>query len=115
VNKMMVITGLVIFVTGFTATLASACNCGKSTKSENSMPPSCQCTADSCGSEELSVKDAVAVNNTVCPVSGKPIGSMGEGVTSTYQGKMYRLCCGGCVAQFKSDPGKYIKKTQENG
>lgn len=114
-KKIIFIIGFAIIVTGVTSTIALACNCGKNAKAENSMPLSCQCSTDSCGSEGLVISDAVAVNNTVCPVSGKPIGSMGEGVTVTYQGKTYRLCCGGCIAQFKTDPEKYIKKIQENG
>lgn len=115
VRRILIIIGFVVLFTGTTITLALACNCGKTVKDENAMPPSCQCSADSCGGEEgMASAEAVQVNNTVCPVSGKPIGSMGDGVTSTYQGKTYRLCCGGCVAQFKAEPEKYVKKIQES-
>ena len=113
-RRSMSIIGLTVLMISLTATVALACGCGK-TAEKGSMPPSCQCSTDSCGFEEPAVMGAVAVNNTVCPVSGKPIGSMGEGVTSTYQGKTYRLCCGGCASQFKADPEKFIKNVEENG
>jgi len=49
------------------------------------------------------------VGNTVCPVSGRPIGIMGPGVQEVYNGKIYHLCCGGCISTFESDPEKYSK------
>jgi len=51
----------------------------------------------------------VDVGNKFCPVSGRPIGVMGPGVQEIYNGKIYHLCCGGCVSTFESDPGKYSK------
>ena len=51
----------------------------------------------------------VDVGNKICPVSGRPIGVMGPGVEETYNGKIYHLCCGGCVSTFESDPEKYSK------
>jgi YHS domain-containing protein len=52
---------------------------------------------------------AVDVGNKFCPVSGRPIGVMGPGVEETYNGKIYHLCCGGCVSTFESNPEKYSK------
>jgi YHS domain-containing protein len=52
----------------------------------------------------------IDVANKICPVSGKPIGSMGEGVMYKYAGKIYHLCCAGCVDKFKMDPETFIKK-----
>ena len=51
----------------------------------------------------------VDVGNKFCPISGRPIGVMGPGVAQEYNGKVYHLCCGGCIATFKSNPEKYSK------
>ena len=52
-------------------------------------------------------KDAVAVGNKICPVTGAEIGSMGDAVKHVYKGKIYNLCCPGCVGTFDKDPQKY--------
>ena len=51
----------------------------------------------------------VDAGNKFCPVSGRPIGVMGPGVTVQYNGKTYHLCCGGCISTFQSNPEKYSK------
>src|SRR5574339_170266 len=105
---------------------AFACNCGKKTDAGNQVS-SCGCQhhsgggcggggniVDTCGAPEQSVSsdETLEIKNTVCPVSGKPIGSMGAGVTYMYGGKTFQLCCGGCVERFKSDPEKYFQKLE---
>ena len=51
----------------------------------------------------------VDAGNKFCPVSGRPIGVMGPGVTVQYNGKIYHLCCGGCISTFNDNPEKYSK------
>jgi len=54
---------------------------------------------------------AVLVGNKICPVSGEkvdPNSGMKPG-TYEYNGKVYNLCCPGCVGKFKEDPEKYSK------
>jgi len=51
----------------------------------------------------------VEVGNKHCPVSGEETGKMGPAIKITYNGKVYNLCCSGCIAKFKSDPEKYSK------
>ncbi|HQP09860.1 MAG TPA: YHS domain-containing protein [Candidatus Omnitrophota bacterium] len=60
--------------------------------------------------EAVKSLDASAVNvgNKICPVSGQEIGAMGEAVTVEYEGKVYNLCCAGCLEAFNNDPQKYI-------
>lgn len=57
------------------------------------------------------------VGNKICPVSGERIGEdNGAGmtpVTYEYEGKIYNFCCPMCIAPFKKDPQKYIKKVEE--
>jgi membrane fusion protein, copper/silver efflux system len=45
-----------------------------------------------------------------CPVTGKPLGSMGTPVSVTAAGRTVLLCCKGCENAFKKDPAKYISK-----
>jgi YHS domain-containing protein len=60
--------------------------------------------------EKQAVKP-VPVGNKICPVSGEKItieSSMAP-VTYEYKGKVYNLCCSGCVKAFAKDPEKYSK------
>ena len=99
-SKAIIVIVTAITMTGFMVSNAMACNCGKKKKDASSM--SCQCGTDSCGvMTDMKVKDAKKANNVICPVSGKPIGSMGEGVSYTHNGKTYKLCCSGCIKPFK--------------
>lgn len=60
--------------------------------------------------EDQAVKP-VPVGNTICPVSGEKIAADSgmAPVTYEYKGKVYNLCCAGCVDMFKADPEKYSK------
>ena len=49
---------------------------------------------------------------TVCPVLG---GKVDKNVYADYQGKRIYFCCKGCDTEFNKDPGKYMKKLQEEG
>ena len=57
-------------------------------------------------------KEAVNVGNKICPVTGEKIDEKTK-VTYEYQGKIYNFCCAACPDEFKKDPGKYIKKVEE--
>ena len=60
-----------------------------------------------------SVVHPIDVGNKICPVSGNPIGVMGPGVGYEYNGKIYHLCCSGCLAEFKKNPEKYSKIAED--
>ncbi|MDF1859411.1 MAG: hypothetical protein P1U87_04315 [Verrucomicrobiales bacterium] len=51
-----------------------------------------------------------AAAQTVCPVSGEELGSMGEPIVMTYEGKEVKLCCKSCIKKFEADPAKYAAK-----
>jgi YHS domain-containing protein len=53
----------------------------------------------------------VLVGNKICPVSGEKVDATSgmKPVTYEYNGKVYNLCCPGCVGKFKADPEKYSK------
>jgi len=45
-----------------------------------------------------------------CVVSGEKLGGMGEEYTFVHEGQEIKLCCKGCLKDFKKDPAKYMKK-----
>jgi YHS domain-containing protein len=46
---------------------------------------------------------------TNCPVSGEKLGGdMGAPYVFTYKGQEIKLCCKGCLKDFKKDPKKYV-------
>jgi hypothetical protein len=45
----------------------------------------------------------------VCPVTGKPLGSMGPPFRATVEGTSVALCCEMCVEKLKQNPAKYLK------
>ncbi len=55
----------------------------------------------------------VEVGNKLCPVSGEQIGTMGEGLPVEHNGKMYKLCCEGCLKDFNKDPEKFTKIAED--
>lgn len=50
-----------------------------------------------------------------CLVSDEKLGSMGDYVSYTHKeagkpDRVIRVCCEGCIDDFKGDPAKYLKK-----
>lgn len=43
-----------------------------------------------------------------CPVSGQKLGSMGDPLVKTIEGREVRFCCGGCVGRFEADTAKHF-------
>ena len=43
-----------------------------------------------------------------CPVSGQKLGSMGDPIVKTIEGREVKFCCGGCVGAFESDTEKHL-------
>jgi YHS domain-containing protein len=55
---------------------------------------------------------AQAQPQTTCPVMG---GKINNNIYVDYQGKRIYFCCKGCDTEFNKDPGKYLKKLEEQG
>jgi YHS domain-containing protein len=80
--------------------------------SEISLAMSCH---DGCSEEAVTraaKKEPVNVGNKICPVMGNKINEKNK-YTYEYEGKVYNLCCAGCVSAFKSSPEKYIKNVED--
>ena len=50
---------------------------------------------------------------STCPVSGEKLGSMGDPVVLTVEGREVKLCCKGCVNKIEKDPAKYLAVIDE--
>lgn len=48
-----------------------------------------------------------------CAVSGEKLGSMGDPYSFVHEGREVKLCCKGCLKDFKKDPAKHLKKVDE--
>lgn len=51
-----------------------------------------------------------ASSQGVCPVTGKPLGSMGPPVTVTVDGQTVQLCCKACEDKLRKSPEKYLPR-----
>jgi YHS domain-containing protein len=48
-----------------------------------------------------------------CVVGGDKLGAMGKPYDHVHEGRLVRLCCKGCLKDFKKDPASYVKKLDE--
>lgn len=48
-----------------------------------------------------------------CPISGGKLGSMGDAVVKTYDGREVRFCCASCPPKFEKDQAKSMGKLDE--
>lgn len=48
-----------------------------------------------------------------CAVSDEKLGGMGDPYVFVHEGREVKLCCKGCLKDFKKDPAKYTKKIKE--
>ena len=62
---------------------------------------------------EVSNVQTIEVGNKHCPVSGREVGLMGPAIKMNYKGKIYHLCCPGCISIFNSNPEKYSKMAED--
>ncbi len=52
----------------------------------------------------------LARRQRTCPVTGKDLGSMGTPERVVVSGRTVFLCCSGCEAKLRREPGKYLAK-----
>jgi hypothetical protein len=56
---------------------------------------------------ESQLAAAAIARQKICPVSGKPLGSMGQPVAVDINGGVIYVCCAGCADAVKANPAKY--------
>tara|TARA_R110002072_G_scaffold282552_1_gene445528 strand:- start:27147 stop:28232 length:1086 start_codon:yes stop_codon:yes gene_type:complete len=57
-----------------------------------------------------SAAEVAIAQQTICPVSGKPLGSMGAPPAVHIGDREVYVCCAGCTDRLKADPQKYLAK-----
>jgi len=62
---------------------------------------------------EQQLAAAAISRQKICPVSGKPLGSMGDPVAVDMNGQRLYVCCAGCVNAVKANPAKYASGRPE--
>ncbi len=55
-------------------------------------------------------RDAAIIKQSVCPVTGAKLGSMGEPIDVQADGQTVYLCCTGCESAISKDPQKYLSR-----
>jgi hypothetical protein len=62
----------------------------------------------------LSPEDRQSVQRQrICPVSGEPLGSMGEPIKLEVEGREVWICCAGCENALRKDPERYFAKLND--
>ncbi|MDF1841137.1 MAG: hypothetical protein P1U77_06845 [Rubripirellula sp.] len=62
---------------------------------------------------EMQLAAAAIARQKICPVSGKPLGSMGQSVAVEVSGEKVYVCCVSCAESVNADPGKYASGRPE--
>ena len=58
-------------------------------------------------------EQAAALEQEICPVSEKPLGSMGKPIKVAVDGQEVFVCCEGCVDMVKESPDEYLAKLKK--
>ena len=104
-KKKLILVGIVLFMFGLTTSSFAQMKCAGHPSGGHKHNSSVSTT-------QTSQEKAVAVGNKVCPVLNEKIDEKLK-ATYEYKGKIYNFCCPACIDEFKKDPGKYIKKVDE--
>ena len=100
-HKFLIALGAAILIlAGYSLAYACGGGCGCGARKEE-------------GQRSKENSKAIEVGNKVCPVMGGKIVER-RAVKFEHEGKMYNLCCAGCIGEFKNDPKKYIEKIKGN-
>ncbi|MBL6706552.1 MAG: hypothetical protein ISQ06_10590 [Planctomycetaceae bacterium] len=62
-----------------------------------------------------SAAEVAVAQQKICPVSGKPLGSMGAPPAVRIGDRDVYVCCAGCTNALKADPQKYLAKLTPTG
>jgi YHS domain-containing protein len=81
--------------------------CASSASADPGTPTSSPAAADTAAPKAFDAPPPVGTKAT-CPVMGGEFVVGEQTERSTYKGKHYVFCCGGCKPQFDADPGKFV-------
>jgi YHS domain-containing protein len=91
----------------------SVCKGKSNTKDATACTDKSKMKAGSACADKSEMKEATSskISNKLCPVMGEDVDATVE--TVNYKDKEIGFCCKKCVAKFKKDPEKYMKKLKE--
>jgi len=81
---------------------------------EATAPASPDGTADALASLSPGDRELVRRQGS-CPVTRKPLGSMGPPIRLEVDGRVVFLCCSGCEGKLRGDPARYLDGRSEPG
>ncbi len=70
-------------------------------------------TGSTLAAENAEAPKAKPYTLDTCIVTGEKLGTMGDVVTVTREGREIKFCCRGCIKDFDKDSAKFIKKIEE--
>jgi hypothetical protein len=100
--------------TVFVFTLAPTLfGCGSNGQSNNPVPTAAVDRSGTADIGDIALLESeadrdAAIRQSICPVSGKPLGSMGKPIKINVQGRDVFLCCSGCEDSLREEPQKYF-------
>ena len=122
VFSILVLTGVTLLVSSgcgkHQADLGPTANAPAGGKSQESLPDGAGVPPTPAANPELeqalaalsSEDRALAASQRECPVTEKPLGSMGTPVKVRVRDRDVLLCCEGCDAEIQANPEKYLAK-----
>ncbi len=89
---------------------------GANQQNPTSLPPTLkQRPIDATASSLTAFEQELVTSQSICPVTGAPLGSMGGPVIITVDGRPVALCCIGCEKRFIADKEKYFAMIDNAG
>jgi Cu(I)/Ag(I) efflux system membrane fusion protein len=95
---------------GLAAAYFGAASRGSAGPAPVSRPSASSDPSDSALNELAEEDRPLARQQKLCPVTGKPLGSMGKPPRVDLQGRAVFLCCSGCEGSLRADPKKYLAR-----
>jgi len=64
---------------------------------------------------DRAIRNASGDGQTLCPVTGAELGSMGDPIATEVEGRKLWTCCDACPPKVKANPAKYLAKLASGG
>jgi len=113
-SRKLIILGIALFLVIAVSGISyacSTCGCQASHKDDGHSHPENVAAAE-VAAPKSAVQQVTQVNNKICPVMGNKIEGQ-DAVKVFHDGKIYNLCCAGCISEFGKDPAKYVEKIDQ--
>ncbi|MGO8749260.1 MAG: hypothetical protein ACLQNE_25145 [Thermoguttaceae bacterium] len=107
----------ILTIAAFSLFGLSLAGCGQNSPPKDASPPKALPAVAAGATNPAAAADPadkeLIAKQKICPVSGQPLGSMGEPVKVVVKERTIFLCCDGCTKKLLADPDKYLAKLDE--